>query len=208
MGSVTSTAARLSTFAWTAVLACSVAWANETQVADHGSHPAHAPHGMNHGHGHHPGSTQTSDYVGLKERPLKALSTQQVEDLRAGRGMGWSLAAELNSVPGPRHVLQLQQQLGVSAEQASLLQDIVQAMEARARALGEEIIVAETQLDSGFRNKSLSQEQVLDLSSRIGALNGQLRAAHLQAHLQTAALLSPKQIAAYDLARGYTPAAR
>jgi hypothetical protein len=40
-------------------------------------------------------------YSGMQTRPIKALSEQQVGDLRAGRGMGLALAAELNGYPGP-----------------------------------------------------------------------------------------------------------
>src|SRR5919107_1454461 len=39
-------------------------------------------------------------------RPVKSLSEQQVADLRAGRGMGLALPAELNGYPGPMHVLE------------------------------------------------------------------------------------------------------
>lgn len=49
----------------------------------------------------------TSPYTGLQERPIKALSDQQIDDLREGRGMGLALPAELNGYPGPRHVLGL-----------------------------------------------------------------------------------------------------
>jgi hypothetical protein len=42
-----------------------------------------------------------------------------------------------------------------------------------------------------------------DLTARIGVLNGQLRAMHLNARLQTKRLLTPVQVAAYDQARGY-----
>ena len=40
-------------------------------------------------------------YAGLEGRSVKALSEQQIADLRAGRGMGLALAAELNGYPGP-----------------------------------------------------------------------------------------------------------
>ena len=50
-------------------------------------------------------------YTGFEARPIKALSEQQMADLRAGRGMGLALAAELNgparctcwSWPSPWH---------------------------------------------------------------------------------------------------------
>ena len=51
-------------------------------------------------------------YAGLQARPVKALSDQQIADLRAGRGMGLALAAELNGYPGPMHVLELARRWG------------------------------------------------------------------------------------------------
>jgi hypothetical protein len=53
----------------------------------------------------------SSPYSGLEEWPIKALSDQQIADLRAGRGMGLALPAELNGYPGPIHVLELGDQL-------------------------------------------------------------------------------------------------
>ena len=45
-------------------------------------------------------------YAGLDVRAVKALSDVQIADLRAGRGMGLALPAELNGYPGPTHVLE------------------------------------------------------------------------------------------------------
>ena len=50
-------------------------------------------------------------YAGLETREIKALSPEQIEDLLAGEGMGYALAAELNHYPGPRHVLALAAEL-------------------------------------------------------------------------------------------------
>ncbi len=47
-----------------------------------------------------------SPYAGMQTRPIKALSDQQITDLKAGRGMGLALHAELNGYPGPAHVLE------------------------------------------------------------------------------------------------------
>ena len=41
-----------------------------------------------------------SPYAGWEHRPAKALSKEQIADLRAGRGMGLALPAELNGYPG------------------------------------------------------------------------------------------------------------
>lgn len=42
-----------------------------------------------------------SPYAGMQRRPIEALSEQQIADLKAGRGRGLALAAELNGYPGP-----------------------------------------------------------------------------------------------------------
>jgi hypothetical protein len=56
-------------------------------------------------------------YAGMQARSIKTLSSEQVADLRAGRGMSLALAAELNGYPGPRHVLELGDQLGLTDQQ-------------------------------------------------------------------------------------------
>ena len=50
-------------------------------------------------------------------REVKALSAEQMTALAAGRGMGSALAAELNGYPGPLHVLELADPLGLSEGQ-------------------------------------------------------------------------------------------
>ena len=56
-------------------------------------------------------SIAETPYAGLQARQIKSLSEQQVADLKAGRGMGMALAAELNGYPGPAHVLRMSRSL-------------------------------------------------------------------------------------------------
>jgi hypothetical protein len=62
-------------------------------------------------------SLAQSPYAGMQTRPIKALSAEQVADLKAGRGMGLAMAAELNGYPGPAHVLELADKLDLSDQQ-------------------------------------------------------------------------------------------
>ena len=146
----------------------------------------------------------SSPYAELRTREIKALAPEQIRDLREARGMGLSLPAELNGAPGPLHVLELRQALVLTGEQASEIERITAAMRERAKSLGEDIIRAEAALDKAFERGTPDEAAVDALTERIGLLNGQLRAAHLNAHLQTKRLLTPMQVAAYDRARGYT----
>ncbi|MBW2146214.1 MAG: hypothetical protein JRI22_04235 [Deltaproteobacteria bacterium] len=52
-------------------------------------------------------------YAGGERRSIKALSPELVQDYLNGKGMGLSLAAELNHYPGPAHVLELASELNL-----------------------------------------------------------------------------------------------
>jgi len=82
-------------------------------------------------------------YAGLQARSIKALSEQQIADLRAGRGMGLALAAELNGYPGPMHVLETADALDLSGQQRTKMQELFAAMKAEAIPLGERLITQE-----------------------------------------------------------------
>lgn len=143
-------------------------------------------------------------YAGLETRPIKALSAQQIADLRAGRGMGLALPAELNGYPGPVHVLELADRLGLSADQKAEMTRLFDAMKAEAMPLGERLIAQEAALDALFADRRASIDSVAAATAEIGATQGQLRAAHLKYHLATLQALQPEQVQRYGELRGYT----
>ncbi|HEX9800768.1 MAG TPA: hypothetical protein VGC00_11440, partial [Thermoanaerobaculia bacterium] len=59
-----------------------------------------------------------SPYAGLESRPVKALSAERRAGLLAGTGLGYGLAAELNGHAGPKHVLELAEELALTPEQS------------------------------------------------------------------------------------------
>jgi Spy/CpxP family protein refolding chaperone len=142
-------------------------------------------------------------YAGLQGRPLKALSDQQIADLKAGRGMGLALAAELNGYPGPMHVLELAIPLGLSDDQRAKVAGLFDAMKREAVPLGEQLIAAETALDRQFADKTITAASLGEATRDIASLQGELRLAHLKYHLSTLALLTPEQAARYSTLRGY-----
>jgi hypothetical protein len=146
---------------------------------------------------------QTQPYAGMQERGVKALSEQQIEDLRKGRGMGLALPAELNGYPGPIHVLELGDQLALSPAQRHRLEDLYAAMKAEAVPLGERLIAEEAHLDRLFAQRTVTANTLAAATSTIGDTQGALRAAHLKYHLSTADLLDAEQIARYAQLRGY-----
>lgn len=150
------------------------------------------------------GSSQ-APYAGLQQRTIKALSAEQIADLRAGRGMGLALAAELNGYPGPSHALELADPLGLSPDQRTRTAAALAAMKAETVAIGHEVIAAETELDRQFAGRTATPESLDDTVMRIAATQGKLRAAHLRYHLQMATILTPEQAMTYARLRGYAP---
>lgn len=150
-------------------------------------------------------SADPQPYAGLERREIKALSPTQIEDYRAGRGMSLALAAELNGYPGPRHVLDLAEPLGLTPEQQSRAQALFDGMQQEAAALGDLIVAREAELDARFADATAGADAVESLAVTIGRLNGELRFIHLRAHLAMRELLSPAQIEDYSALRGYRP---
>jgi hypothetical protein len=144
-----------------------------------------------------------SPYLGMQTRSIKALSDQQIADLKAGRGMGLALPAELNGYPGPAHVLELSDQLGLSAEQKARVQSLFDSMKAEAVPLGENLLAQEAALDEQFSNRSISPESLKAATAAIGVTQGELRDTHLKYHLRTAQILSAEQMQHYSMLRGY-----
>jgi Spy/CpxP family protein refolding chaperone len=148
-------------------------------------------------------------YAGQEVREIKALAPDEVSSLLAGRGMGLAKAAEFNGYPGPLHVLELADRLQLSGEQREKTQALFASMQAKAMSLGRALVEEERALDRLFAGKAATAEQVSASLARIGALQAQVRGAHLEAHLAQVLILTPEQNAKYVEFRGYgDPAAR
>ena len=142
-------------------------------------------------------------YAGMQSRPIKALSEQQVADLRAGRGMGLALAAELNGYPGPSHVMELADKLNLSADQRAKIQRLFESMRAEAVPLGSKLIEQEAELDKQFANHTVTPESLKTSTAAVAATQGTLRETHLKYHLSTVTILTPSQMHRYAELRGY-----
>ncbi|MBV8408667.1 MAG: Spy/CpxP family protein refolding chaperone [Alphaproteobacteria bacterium] len=149
-------------------------------------------------------ATAQTPYAGMQSRPIKALSDEQVADLRAGRGMGLALAAELNGYPGPAHLLELADQLDLSDEQRTTAQRLFDSMKAESIPIGERLIAQEADLDRLFAEHKITPENLATVTAEIGETQAKLRDAHLKYHLATVALLRPSQIQRYAVLRGYS----
>lgn len=156
--------------------------------------PASAQHAADHA---------PSPYAGEQMRAIASLSDDDLAEL--GRGGGWGLAraAELNGVPGPAHLLELADEIGLDAGQRAAAAAIRDDMRADAIAAGERFVTAERALDAAFTDDVPDAETLARLVTEAGEAWAELRLVHLSTHLRTAPLLAPDQIERYAVLRGY-----
>jgi Spy/CpxP family protein refolding chaperone len=147
-----------------------------------------------------------SPYAGEQSRSIKSLSKEDVADYIDGKGMGFAKAAELNGYPGPAHVLELAEKLALTPAQRIRTEEIFGRMQTRARELGTRLVEEERRLDELFASKAVSRQSLATLVSAIAAIRSDLRATHLQAHLEQTEILSAAQTAKYSQLRGYADA--
>jgi Spy/CpxP family protein refolding chaperone len=164
-------------------------------VSAAGSHPGHA--------GHEDQPSLTSPYAGEEARRIKSLSEQDIDELRNGRGWGLAKAAELNGMPGPLHLLEMREAIGLTPEQAAAIEALYQRMKAQAVTLGERLIALERDLNDAFARSDIGEAALAAKLDAIGRVQTRLRLTHLETHLATPKILRPEQVAAYNRLRGY-----
>lgn len=142
-------------------------------------------------------------YAGQHLQPIKAISGEETAQYLAGAGMGYAKAAELNGYPGPMHVLELADKLGLSAEQRDATRLLMDQHKAEARQLGAKKVEMERELDALFRAKNVAPERLAGAVRAAASAEGEYRYSHLETHRRMHALLSEQQILQYGVLRGY-----
>lgn len=151
--------------------------------------------------GHKHGGTP---YAGFETREIKSLSNQDIAELRRGGGWGLALPAELNGLPGPAHLLELQEELALSNDQVAEITALFEEMRTEAIAAGEKFIAAEAAVSAAFEDTEVSEDELAILLAKAAEAQAALRMVHLSRHLATPALLSDDQIRRYSVLRGYS----
>ncbi len=145
-----------------------------------------------------------SKYVGEEKRAIKSLSETDIEELKNGKGWGLAKAAELNGVPGPAHLLEMREEIDLSAKQVRAIENLYNKMKQEAIPLGLELIELERELNTHFANRTITYESLGVLLESVAQVRKKLRYVHLSAHLKTPDILTPEQIALYNRLRGYS----
>jgi hypothetical protein len=148
-------------------------------------------------------NSHVSKYAGEEGRAIKSLSSADIEELRRGGGWGLAKAAELNGVPGPVHLLELKYEIPLSDEQVGSISEVYETMKAKARRQGEILIELEIELDTLFRDRTVTEDLLREQLRAIGKARTELRYIHLSTHLKTPEMLNGPQITRYNALRGY-----
>lgn len=136
--------------------------------------------------------------------PVRGLSQDEIDSLLEGRGAGLARTAELNGYPGPLHVLELQKQLDLSAQQKTTVEAARARMLDEAKRLGREILNREKVLSEAFDAATITNRELDTRITELGRLYAELRVTHLRAHVAIRPILTAEQVAHYDRLRGYT----
>ena len=155
-----------------------------------------------------PAQAQHQPYAGDASREVKALSADEIEQYLSGAGMAYAKAAELNHFPGPMHLLELANKLGLTSEQRAAVKRLMDVHKAEARYIGAKLVESERALDALFRSGRVGPEALATAVRAAAEAAGEYRLSHLETHRRTRLLLSAEQVARYDELRGYAkPAA-
>lgn len=144
----------------------------------------------------------SQDTVSIKispevKSPIKSLTDQEYADFKFGREMGMARVAELNNYPAPEEVSKMEKKLGLTSAQKTQLAKIIDAWKFKAREMGGFILTQETRLNTLFAAGKATDGSVIYYTNKIGLYLGELRNAHLQAHLKTRNILTRDQIRKY-----------
>ncbi len=138
--------------------------------------------------------------------PLGLLSQPVVppdrEALLKGLGSDLATIADVNNYPGPKHVITLKTELGLTRDQLKKTEALDKVVSSSAVAKGAEIVQAEEELNQLFEAGTVSEKALRTKLEQIGKLRSDLRFIHLQAHLRMRQILTPDQIKQYGEIRG------
>lgn len=126
-----------------------------------------------------------------------------IDELQKGGGWGLAKAAELNGVPGPKHIIEMADKIDLTNEQKQKIQVLFKEMNAEAVVLGKTLIRLETSLNNAFAENSIDEKKLAEYVNEIEQVRAKLRIAHLSTHLKTPNILTKHQIMLYNQLRGY-----
>jgi hypothetical protein len=150
-----------------------------------------------------PALAKQQPYAGHEAREIATLSAEDQRALMAGEGWGLALPAELNGYPGPLHVLELAEALGLTDDQRGRVQEIYDTMKVDAQEAGRAYVEAEAMVSHMFKAGHANSGRLDMMLQQSAAALAELRAVHLRAHLAVTPMLTDAQKEIYAQQRGY-----
>jgi len=149
-----------------------------------------------HQHGSQPAHPDDAPAVQSAERGHHAFLEMERQAIERGEGFGMAMPADRSGYPGPKHVLELKEELKLTPVQAAAMDKLFAEMKQKALERGREVLNAEQRLEQMFA-EGRSEDELREETYRIASLRAELRWVHLRTHLATRRLLTPQQVEAY-----------
>ena len=144
-----------------------------------------------------------SAYVSLLDSEIRGLDQDTIEGYLTGKGLGQALPAELNGYPGPRHTIDMAEELELTEEQLAQVQALFDDMQSAVIPLGDKYLESVAELELAFREDTITDEYLHSQLEKITGIEAQMRYVHLSTHLATIDILNHDQIMEYNMMRGY-----
>jgi Spy/CpxP family protein refolding chaperone len=150
-----------------------------------------------HGHGHQHGGRDDAQAHQRVEACLREFD-QVVAD---GRGFGLAFPADQNGYPGPLHVLELKDRLGLTPAQEARVRALFETMLTEARSRAARLAAAEDRLRRVFADGAAEPAVVRAAVADAETARAEVRLVHLLTHVQTRDALTEAQRRAYHRLR-------
>jgi Spy/CpxP family protein refolding chaperone len=144
-----------------------------------------------------PGPASTASPAEASHHAFLEMERQAIE---RGEGFGMAMVADRSGYPGPRHVLDMKDQLKLTPQQTAALEKLFAEMKRKAVERGHEVLNAEARLQQMFA-EGRSEDELREETYRVASLRAELRWVHLRAHLTARKLLTPQQVETYTRIR-------
>ena len=147
------------------------------------------------GHGHAPGAAPTHH-----DRIEGCLA--EIDGVIAqGKGAGMAFPADQNRYPGPMHVLELRDRLGLTTDQERHVRALMDAMFAEAVPKSARLAEAERDLRRLFERGAADEASLRAAVATVERARAEVRSVHLLAHLRARDVLTAAQRETYHQAR-------
>ena len=154
------------------------------------------------------GCGSSKPHVVATRAPVPTTRLSQISDAEAraylaGHEYGLGRSATVHQFPSPAVVLTMIPQLVLFQDQSDPVRAIYDRTHTKVIALGKQLVDEETKIDHALEAEEPDLAAVEVMIRESARLQGELRLAHFQAHVQTKKLLRPDQLTRFGAMHGH-----